>query len=322
MKIAFLSRYQGKINRGAEVFVEELAKRLALKHQVDILVGKDSDSLLKIIKGGYDIVIPINGRWQSLVASVGRLFCNYKLLITGHSGLGKDDIWNLVVTNPDIFIVLTEAIKSNWRIKWLKNLAFGTKVIKIPDGVDIDKFKPQGSKLNTDLPKPIILSVGALVWYKHHEKIIDALAILSKGSLLIVGDGPERNNLNKLAKKKLKNRFKIITFPYEQIPSLYRSADLFTLPSWSRESFGIVYLEAMACGLPVVAPDDQSRREIVGDAGILVDVSNKDSYAKAIERALEKDWKNKPRKRAEKFSWDKIANSYDNIVQEIVLGNG
>jgi len=59
MKIAFLSRYQNTIQRGAEIFVLELSTRLKKNHDVDILVGKDADSFTKILSG-YDVVIPIN----------------------------------------------------------------------------------------------------------------------------------------------------------------------------------------------------------------------------------------------------------------------
>ena len=81
---------------------------------------------------------------------------------------------------------------------------------------------------------------------------------------------------------------------------------MFTLPSWIRESFGIVYVEAMACGLAVVAPDDLPRREIIGKAGILTDVFDEEKYAKALEDALNRDWGQIPVKQAEKFSWDLI----------------
>ena len=112
-------------------------------------------------------------------------------------------------------------------------------------------------------------------------------------------------------------RFKITAFNYKDMPKVYRSCDLFTLPSWGREAFGIVYLEAMASGLGVVAPDDPSRREIVGDAGILVDVSDSNKYAQAIKAALKSDWQKKARLQAQKFSWDKIAKKYEKVLQTL-----
>ena len=98
---------------------------------------------------------------------------------------------------------------------------------------------------------------------------------------------------------------------------VYRRANLLVFPTVPWESFGIVLIEAMASGLPVVATDDPIRREIVGDAGLFVDPTNIEEYAKAIEKALSTDWGDKPRKQAEKFSWDIIASSYEELFKNI-----
>lgn len=312
MKILFLSRYQNELQRGAENFVSELSKRLSKNYEVRVLSGNDADGIGKIIKEKYDVVIPINGGFQSLKVSLGRVRGKYKILITGHSGIGRDDIWNLLV-KPDVFVALTE-----YQYRWAKNWAWGSKVVKIPNGIDLDKFKPNGEKLNLDLEKPIILSVGALVWYKHHDKVIRAVQKLGYGSVLIVGEGTEKDKLARLGFELLGNRFKIENNNYRDMPKVYRGADIFTLPSWSREAFGIVYLEAMASGLGVVAPDDPSRHEIIGDAGLFVDVTNTQRYAKAIEEALKIGWSKKASKQAEKFSWDKIAKQYDSVMQSLL----
>jgi glycosyltransferase involved in cell wall biosynthesis len=292
--------------------VDELSKRLSKNHQVDIFSGSDSDNIGLVQKGNYDLVIPVNGRMQSLNASLGRISGGYKLVIGGHSGIGRDDIWNITVCRPDVFIALTD-----YMAKWAKKWAWASKIVKIPNGVDLQKFNPKGNKFLINLPKPIILSVGALVWYKHHERTIDAVSKLSKGSLLIVGDGPEKDRLEKMGKDKLANRFEIIKLPYQDIPSVYRAADLFTLPSWDREAFGVVYLEAMASGLGIVAPNDSPRREIISDAGILIEVSSTKSFSEALEEALRKKWGNIPRKQAEKFSWDKISKEYETCFKSI-----
>ncbi len=309
MKIAFLSRFQDKIERGAETFVKELSQRLSQKHEVVVLSGEKADSISEIIKGNFDVVISMNGRLQSLKASLGRLFKRYKLIIPGQSGIGKDDIWNIAVTIPNIYVGLTD-YEANWAKKW----AWKTKVVKINNGVDLEKFTYKGKIKNLELPHPIILSVGALTWYKHHERTIKAMKEVN-GSLVIVGGGPQKNNLGKLAIKELANRFKIISANYQELPEIYRGADLFVLPSWDRESFGIVYLEAMASGLAVVAPDDLPRREIIGDAGILVNTEDTKEYEEALKKALERKWGNTPRKQAEKFSWDKIVGQYEEIMK-------
>lgn len=312
MKIAFLSRYQNTFQRGAENFVSEISKRLSERHKVNILSGRDADEIFQIINSKYDVVIPINGRMQSLKTSLGRFLSGYKLLITGHSGIGKDDIWNILV-KPDVFVALT-----NHQAEWAKKWAWGSKVVKIPNGIDINKFSPNGPKIKIDLPKPIILSVGALVWYKYHERVIRAVGEMEEGSVFIVGKGPEKEKLERLGQELLGVRFKIASFDYDEMPKVYRSCDLFTLPSWDREAFGIVYLEAMASGLGVVAPDDPPRREIIGDAGLFVNVNDADEYAEAIDKALGGDWSKKARKKAEKFSWDKVAKKYDRAMLDIL----
>lgn len=313
MRIVFLSRFQNKLDRGAENFVSELSQRLAKNHQVDLLTGADADSPAKILNGKYQIVIPINGRMQSLKSSLARIIGGYKLLITGQSGIGRDDIWNIAVVRPDAFVALTNHMAS-----WAKDWAWGTKIVKIPNGIDLEKFKAEGEKMNLGLQKPIILSVGALYWYKQHDKVIRAASKLRRGSVLLVGDGPERQNLEKLGKEYLGERFDVISSSYQDMPKVYRSSDLFTLPSWDREAFGIVYLEALASGLGVVAPDDESRREIVGDGGLLVDVDNPSVYAETITKALNIDWSKKARVQAMKFSWDKVANQYEKLMLNLL----
>jgi len=309
MRIVFLSRYQNKVERGAENFVTELSLRLSKKHQVNILADKDADSISKVLQGKYDIAIPVNGRLQSLKMSLGRLFGGYKLLITGHSGKGWDDIWNISIVRPDVFVALTDFLAN-----WAKSYAWGSRVVKIPNGIDLDKFSPQGEKIKLDLPKPIILSVGALVWYKHHDRVINAVSSSSKGSVLIVGEGPLKEELKREGEQKLSQRFKILSFKYEDMQKVYRSVDLFTLPSWDREAFGLVYLEALASGIGVVAPDDSSRREIVGEGGLFVNVDNLLEYSEGINDALKINWMKKARTQAEKFSWDKIANQYEGLM--------
>lgn len=312
MKIAFLSRYQDTINRGGETFVRELSGALAKKHTVEILTGCDADNLSKIISGKFDIVVAVNGRMQSLKASFGRIFGGYKLVIAGESGIGKDDIWNIAAAKPDAFVALTEKMEV-----WAKKWAWGSRIVKIPNGVDLEKFKPDGAKAEIGLKYPVVLSVGALTWYKHHERVIEALSFLPDVSLLIVGKGEEEEKLKKMAQARLGDRFKIISAPYEELPKIYRAADLFTLPSWDREAFGIVYVEALSSGLPVVAPDDLARKEIVGDGGVLVDVSDSKAYAEAIEKALRINWGDKPRKQAEKFSWEKVAGMYEKLFKDL-----
>lgn len=313
MRIACLSRYQNSFQRGAETFVYELSRRLQKKYIVEILSNKEADSLKRILSGSFDIVMSINGGFQSLTASLGRLAAKYKLIVVGQAGIGRGLIWDTAIVQPDIFVALTD-----YMARWVKKWAWNSRVVKIHNGVDLDKFKPSGEKIKFDLPSPIILSVGALEWYKHHELAIEAVSQLKEGSLLVVGSGKEREQLEQLGKSKLDKRFKILQADFKELPAIYRSVDLFTLPSWDREAFGIVYLEAMASGLGVVAPDDATRREVIEDGGLLVDVTDSATYTEALEKALKIDWSQKARSQAKKFSWDEIAKQYETLIFDMI----
>jgi glycosyltransferase involved in cell wall biosynthesis len=139
--------------------------------------------------------------------------------------------------------------------------------------------------------------------------------------VLLAGEGEGKDFLEKIGKELLGERFLIKSFKYNEMPKVYASCDLFSFPTWKVESFGIVMVEAMASGLPVVASDDPIRREIVGNAGILVDPTNIDEYALALKKALDTDWGDRPQKQAEKFSWDDIAKKYDELFQNLVKKN-
>ena len=101
------------------------------------------------------------------------------------------------------------------------------------------------------------------------------------------------------------------------MPEVYKLADLFAYSTVTWESFGMVLLEAMAVNIPIVVSDDPIRKEIVGNAGLTVDVTNSEAFAKKITEALEKNWGNIPRQRAEHFSWDIIAKQYDQVFRNL-----
>lgn len=301
MKIAFLNKYQGKVNRGAETFVSEMAKRLSKNHEVAVLT-----STLALLSKKYDLIIPTNGRAQAIFTRFVAFVTGAKVIISGQSGIGFDDRVNLY-TFPDVFVGLSE-----YQCNWAKKINPYVKVLKIPNGVDLSEFKASRSN------RKVILSVGAFTKEKRHDLTIKAVSKLEGVHLLIVGSGGnEKGELEALGRKLLGNRFEVLSVPHSKMPDIYEKAGVLAFPTVSWESFGIVIVEAMASGLAVVANDDPIRREIVGDAGIFVDPTDTASYASALQKALDTDFEDKPRRQAEKFSWDKIAAEYDKTIERI-----
>jgi glycosyltransferase involved in cell wall biosynthesis len=103
--------------------------------------------------------------------------------------------------------------------------------------------------------------------------------------------------------------------PWEDIPVLYRTADVFCLPSIA-EPFGGVFVEAMGANTPVVAHRDMDREWIMGErGGILTDVKSPQKLSRALTQAYETDWKDGPRSQAMKmFDWEVIAEKYAEII--------
>ena len=354
MKIAFLSFYNGIVYRGVETYVHELANKLVDRgHDVtvfqsgEVLPGTKYNPVViptkyNSIKSGGDfiifinqilesiaiakftlrslkkfdnlteVVVSTNNRLQAFISRVWTFFNKIKLVIPGQGGPGIDERFALWCF-PNAFVPLSE-----YQLKWSNRVNPFVKKKKIPNGVDLNKFHTSKT-IDIKLERPIILCAAAFWPYmKRQQLLIKAVAKLEKGSLLLAGAGEGYQYLEKLGRKTLGNRFLIKSFKHEEMPQIYSSCDIFSFPTSPWESFGIVLVEAMASGLPVVATDDPIRREIVGDAGLYVDPENTEEYAKILEKALNTDWGGKPRKQAEKFSWDKIALEYEKLFKDLL----
>ncbi|NLN74591.1 MAG: glycosyltransferase family 4 protein [Bacteroidales bacterium] len=153
----------------------------------------------------------------------------------------------------------------------------------IPNLVNLEKFYCKRKKRD----KKQLVAVGKLDFNKNHSMLIDALKLLPENICLsIVGDGNMQNSLNKQTKiLGLEKRVKFLgSLGNEELPDIYQKSDIFVLPS-RYETFGIVLIEAMACGLPVVATRCQGAESIVTDErlGELCDINVEDMSAKILK---------------------------------------
>jgi phosphatidyl-myo-inositol dimannoside synthase len=177
---------------------------------------------------------------------------------------------------------------------------------KIAPGIDIDHFKAvDATVLRHSLGltgKKVIVSVGRLVHRKGQDFLIESMPKILKqvpdAHLLLVGQGPYREHLEKLVRKHSieKNVSFIGRIQYKDLPGYICVGDIFAMPSRSRfaglevEGLGIVYLEASACGLPVIAGESGGAPDAVieGVTGFVVDGTNTEQIAKrAIQLLLD-----------------------------------
>ncbi|HXO27905.1 MAG TPA: glycosyltransferase, partial [Thermoanaerobaculia bacterium] len=229
-------------------------------------------------RGGFDVVVMEGGLVGAWLCRLLRRRHGVPFVDIAH---GVDPKWEgaFARQRPDRVVTFTAAAA-----EMVRQEAPGAAIVVIPHGIDLERWRrPAREALrhpSADLPQPRVLCAGAVDALKRMHLAVEAVARLpSGGSLTVLGEGPDAAALDRLAAERLgAGRYLRRVVPRDEMPAWYGAADCFTLPSRT-ESFGLVYLEALACGLPVVAPDDAVRREVIGDAGLLCDVTDVAAYS-------------------------------------------
>jgi glycosyltransferase involved in cell wall biosynthesis len=215
------------------------------------------------------------------------------------------DCDGLICTNPEYY----ERNKQRYR------------AALIPNGVDPVQFSPGPSeRARLGLPEsgPIVLMVSALIASKNVDEAIRAVALLPDVTLVVAGDGPLRDEMRALADKLIPGNYLRVSLPSKDMAPLYRSADAFLHLSRD-ESFGNVFVEAMACGTPVVAYDLPRTRWIVGDGGFLATDRNSEAIASKLKQAMDReDDGSSLVERAQGFQWISVAGQYRAFLEQVV----
>jgi hypothetical protein len=169
------------------------------------------------------------------------------------------------------------------------------KFTVIPNGINVEEFQDldNASKVEGKRAVPVILSVSNLVKTKGIDLNIKAMSRLRDKypdiQYLIIGDGNQRETLENLSKETgLENHIKFLgRMPHRSVLQYMKDCDVFSLPSW-KEGFGVVYLEAMACGKPVIGCKGEGIEDFVENKknGLLVEPQNVDSLVEAIDFLL------------------------------------
>jgi glycosyltransferase involved in cell wall biosynthesis len=265
----------------------------------------------------------------------------YPTILTVHGIVAKElkfrrgisFIFGVILPKPNERYVLSKVpdiVVCSPQMKGLVRNMTNTKIYVIPNGIDFEDIRNiQPHKL---IEHPSILYVGRLSKVKGIDVLLNAIPIIRKKipnlRIYIAGSGPEGDNLKKRVKElNIEENVKFLGFISEDEKyAYYKSADVCVFPS-VYEPFGIVLLEAMACGKPIVASNVGGIPFVVEDekTGLLFESGNVEDFAeKLITLLKDKELRDKMgeagRERAKEFTWDGIAEQTVDLYKLVIEG--
>jgi len=195
------------------------------------------------------------------------------------------------------------------------------RISLIYGGVDHKQFYPINKRKKNK--KFTLGYIGGLGKRKNIEIILKVAEEFGQENVLfkIAGRGPELNKLIRLKNKLGLNNVEFVGFvPEEKLNNFYNSLDVFIFPSLY-EGFGLPVLEAMACGVPIIASNRGAIPEIVGNAGILVNPQSTAQIIGGIKKLMHKKnleiLRKKSIKRAKRFGWETTAREYLKLLRNL-----
>lgn len=307
--------------------------------------------LINQIKKADIIHIHYPNPLSTLISSILAKKYNKKYVISIHTHIGIDESSEDrgIFYKPFAFInnlfFLRFALRNARKIitpspYFLQNSKYTSKFeyksVTIPNGVDINRFNPSvdGQKVRRKLgiDGKMVLFLGSLN-SSHKGKglsvLMDAfkkiIVQIKNTKLVIVGDGDMKQEYIDYAKSLDLNNDIIFVgrVSVEELPNYYAAADVFVLPSIWYESFGIVLVEAMACGTPVIGSDVGGIPFVIGNAGFLVTPNDVDELANTLlylltNEDLAKSVGTNCRKRIETvFTWEHTVERMDILYNNL-----
>jgi glycosyltransferase involved in cell wall biosynthesis len=259
-------------------------------------------------------------------------FIDYQSFLNIFEQLNDFIIGKSTLKHADRIITVSEETK-----KYVLRLgADKTKTSVIYNGVDADIFhlaNKEESRNILGLPKSrkIIFSVRRLVYKNGLDTLLESVPHIvhkhPEALFVVAGKGPSRKLIeNRMKELKIENNIKLAGFvPDKLLPAYYNAADYFILPSASGEGLPLVLLEAMACGLPVIATAVGGTPEILEHmkTGILVPPRNPEAMTKAqlklLSKGLGSSFGGEARRIVEdRFTWEENVRQLKEIYSEFV----
>lgn len=291
-------------------------------------------------KKEYDIIhIQSSGGISSFISSVTGCIVSKilskRLIITFHYSKTRQFVqkykilFGFVLKNTDYLILV-----SNNQRRIVTNLfpQFSEKIIVIPNGYDSNLFYNQNMNscrniLGLPLDKKIIINISNLIEFKGHKYLIEAMTKISKNRddvlCYIIGKGNLENEIRYLINKfELDSSVNLLGWiPDEELAIWINASDLFVFPSLA-ESFGMVQIEAMACGKPVISTYNGGSEDIIisNEFGLLCEPSNSEKLAELITVGLNTQWNSKKIiEYNRRFTWNNVSGQilrcYESILR-------
>ena len=268
------------------------------------------------------------------------------LILTQHNTFIDFQSWLNIAEHLNDWVVGSTVLKDADRVITvsrktmeyvLKLGADKSKTSVMYNGVDQNFFYPMNKEKSRDklgLPenKTLILAVRRLVYKNGLDTLIESASLLARDYpnllFIVIGNGPDRKFItNRIIQLEVNDNIRLARFvPEKLLPLYYNAADYFVIPSSSGEGLPMVLLEAMACGLPVIATTVGGTPEIIKDMvnGVLVPPRNQEALAQTISKllSLKKEIQAiriESRKTVEEnFNWDKNVRQLIEIYEEFL----
>lgn len=360
MNVVLVCPYAWDAPGGVQVHVRELAARLRARgHAVRALgpaIGPVADDGAEVV--GRAVRVPYQGTVAPICFSVG----SFRKLRRGIAGADVVHVHEPLVPSASMLAVLAgarpavgtfhahtersrllDAVAPLVRPVWRRLAAriavseaaasfvrtrLGGEVTVIPNGVDVGRFGA-GSPAADLPPGRRILWVGRLDPQKGFPVAVRAFADLAARDpelwLVVAGDGRDRTALDVLAPEARRRVIMLGAVSQDRLPAYHATADVFVSPALGQESFGLVLVEAMAAGVPVVASDIAGYREVVRDGrdGLLVPPGDHAALAAALhrvlsERSLAQSLRAAGRARGSRFEWNEVVDRIEEVYRGVV----